>query len=114
MTSIEQAAHTHAQEWNNHAEDQFNRGVESATGVDEDSFAAGVSWLAEYLLSDESVHTAAVAIDPAAWEPGIFYFSGSASVARDYSLDQALAVLSAVLDGANHFMPQRPGSGDPS
>lgn len=43
--------------------------------------------------SDAQVHAAAVAIDPAAWEPGIFY--QEAAGARDNSLDLARAALRA-------------------
>ena len=43
--------------------------------------------------TDAQVHSAAVAIDPAAWEPGIFYWE--ASGARDNSLELARAALKA-------------------
>jgi hypothetical protein len=52
------------------------------------------------VITDVQVHDAAVAIDPAAWEPGIFYRSDLSGAARDLSLVQARAALEAARDAS--------------
>ena len=57
MTTFEQSARAEAERVNAFADEQFNRGVEFAQGVELDSFTAGASWLAEYLLSGDFVES---------------------------------------------------------
>ena len=66
---------------------------EGALDIADAVLAAGFRHPAQTEPTDAQVHSAAVAIDPAAWEPGIFYWE--ASGARDNSLELARAALKA-------------------